>query len=100
MSTENGASAIPEEEKSLTLRKPIKLQDREIKTITLREPTAYEIEQVSKRAEKSSQGSNILLISLVSGITEGEIGKMSIRDFNEAMSYVSGFFSNDQKTGS
>ncbi|MTK12706.1 MAG: phage tail assembly protein [Clostridiaceae bacterium] len=87
------------EEMTLELLRPIKLEDRSIEMVNLREPTAYEIEQVSKKAESSAQGSNILLVSLVSGLTVGEVGKMGIRDLNQALKFLQGFIEAGQETG-
>ncbi|MDR3438950.1 phage tail assembly protein [Telmatospirillum sp.] len=88
-----------EDEKTIPLRKPIKLQDRTIESIDLREPTAYEIEQAAKKAETSAQGSNILLVSLVSGLTVGEVGKIGARDFDESVQFVKSFLPTSRQTG-
>ncbi len=92
-------SDIVSDELELALRKPIKLADREISSITLREPTAFEIEQVSKKAETNGAAANTLLVALVSGLTPGEIGKMGISDLNKALAFLKGFINAGQETG-
>lgn len=97
---ENQEMPAQPDEKTITLRKPIKLQDRTVTEITLREPTAGEIEQVEKRAARDgAQASNILLIQVCADITDGEARRLGARDFHEALMFVQGFFPAAPETG-
>jgi hypothetical protein len=87
------------DEMTITLRKPIVLQDRTISEITLSEPTAMQIQQVAKRAASDPAGSNILLVSLVSGLTEPEVGKIKISDLNKGLKYLQVFIDDDPEIG-
>ncbi len=90
---------IVSDEMTLTLRKPIKLADRQITQLELREPTAYEVQQVEKVANKDgSTASNITLVALVSGLTAGEIGKVGYSDLSKALAFLSPFITPGPQT--
>ncbi len=81
------------EEKILHLRTPVSLgkgaEAIVYETLTLREPTAGELEKAT-RAD-TNIGVGITLISLVAGIPRPAAEKLSNRDFQEANEYLGGF---------
>ncbi|EON14820.1 phage tail assembly protein [Pandoraea sp. SD6-2] len=82
------------DEKTITLRKPVKLGSGESEVvydkINLREPTAGELDKATS-VGGSNMGIGIMLIHLVSGLPKTAIEKLCQRDFTEANEYLGGF---------
>ncbi|EON14823.1 MULTISPECIES: phage tail assembly protein [Pandoraea] len=82
------------DEKTLKLRKPVKLGSGESEVIydklDLREPTAGELDKATTTGG-SNIGIGIMLIHLVSGLPKSAVEKLSQRDFTEANEYLAGF---------
>ncbi|WP_431276278.1 phage tail assembly protein [Variovorax ureilyticus] len=73
---------MDETEKTITLRKPVKLADIEYTSLTLREPTAGEIEKAANAT--TNVGVVINLISLVAKVPRKAIENLCKRDLQEA----------------
>lgn len=78
-----------EEEKTLVLRKPVKLGHIECTELDLREPTAGELSKASKAG--SDVDVAIALISIVAKVPRGAIEKLCQRDFQEAADFLGSF---------
>ncbi|MEF3068064.1 phage tail assembly protein [Pandoraea apista] len=82
------------DEKTITLRKPVKLGSGESEVIydklPLREPTAGELDKATSTGG-SNIGIGITLIHLVSGLPKSAVEKLCQRDFTEANEYLAGF---------
>lgn len=80
-------------EKTITLRKPLTLGSGDgaitYTELTLREPTAGELEKAS-RAD-TSVGIMINLISAIAKIPRSAVEQLSQRDIGEASDYLAGF---------
>ncbi|MCY0854341.1 phage tail assembly protein [Cupriavidus sp. D39] len=81
------------EEKTIKLRKPVKLGSGETEVVydslSLREPTAGELDKAMSAS--TNIGIGITLIHLISGVPRSAIEKLSQRDFTEANEYLGGF---------
>lgn len=90
------------EEKILTLRKPVVLGKGEdaltYDKLTLREPTAGELEKATGNAT-SNVSISITLIHLVAGVPRGVVEKIGQRDLKEASDYLGGFTEDGPETG-
>lgn len=85
------------DEKTLTLRKPVKLGDLEYTTLELREPTAAELEKAS--AASSSIGVVINLISLVAKVPRRVAEGLCQRDLGDATLFLNQFNDTSPTTG-
>ena len=87
----DGADTVApiEEEKTLVLRKPVKLGHIECTELDLREPTAGELSKASKAGGDVDVA--IVLISIVSKVPRGAIEKLCQRDFQEAADFLGSF---------
>jgi hypothetical protein len=81
------------EEKTIKLRKPVKLGSGETEvtydSLNLREPTAGELDKAMSAS--SNIGIGIMLIHLISGVPKSAVEKLCQRDFTEANEYLGGF---------
>lgn len=81
------------EEKTIQLRKPVKLGSGETEVVyaslNLREPTAGELDKAMSAS--SNIGIGIALIHLISGVPKAAVEKLCQRDFTEANEYLGGF---------
>ncbi|WNC90959.1 phage tail assembly protein [Paraburkholderia sp. FT54] len=81
------------EEKTIKLRKPVKLGSGETEVVydslNLREPTAGELDKAMSAS--SNIGIGIMLIHLISGVPKSAVEKLCQRDFTEANEYLGGF---------
>ncbi|KVZ18639.1 hypothetical protein WT88_29610 [Burkholderia stagnalis] len=86
-----------EDQKILTLRKPVKIGDETFTTLTLREPTAGELE----RATVAERGLTVTinLISMVAGVPRQVVERITGRDLREAASFLEGFTEDGPTTG-
>lgn len=84
-----GQDQKPPAEKVITLEKPIEFGGGLINELRLREPTAGELKQV--RAVRDEYESNLLLISLVTGIAPPALDKLGVSLIEEAIEYLAGF---------
>lgn len=86
-----------DEEKILTLRKPVKLGEETYTALTLREPSAGEL----RRASDSGDGMALMinLLSFVAGVPHQVIERIGVRDFTEASTFVGGFIGGGPLTG-
>lgn len=82
-------AAQVEEEKTMVLRKPVKLGDVEYSSLDLREPTAGELSKASKAGGNVDIA--IALISLIAKVPRGAVEKLSQRDFQEAADFLGSF---------
>lgn len=69
---------------------------KEFSEITLREPTAGELEKAMKQGSAMSVG--IELIRLVANVPRGVVEKMGAKDFTEASDFLAHFSDSVQKT--
>ena len=90
------------EEKVINLRKPVVLGTGEnamqYDSLTLREPTAGELEKATSTATNNI-GMSITLIHLVSGVPRAAVAKIGQRDLQEASDYLGGFTEDGPTTG-
>jgi hypothetical protein len=86
-----------EDEKTITLRKPVKLGDIEYTKLDLREPTAGELEKATKAANQ--MGVVINLIQLVAQVPRRVVEGLCQRDLKDASDFLEAFSSEDQITG-
>lgn len=70
--------------------------EKEFTEITLREPTAGELEKAMKAGSSMSIG--IELIRLVANVPRGVVEKMGAKDFTEASNFLAHFSDSSQKT--
>ncbi|OEZ73172.1 hypothetical protein JAB5_01430 [Janthinobacterium sp. HH103] len=94
---ETAVVAPVEEEKTLELRKPVKLGEVEYSTLNLREPTAGELSKASKAGGNVDIA--IALISLIAKVPRGAVEKLSQRDFQEAADFLGSFTGGGLATG-
>lgn len=92
-----GSVALIEEEKTIELRKPVKLGHIEYAALDLREPTAGELSKATKAGGDVDVA--IALISLVAKVPRGAIEKLCQRDFQEAADFLGSFTVTGPKTG-
>jgi len=101
---ENTESAVPapiELEKTIVLRKPVRLgkdKDQQLvySELTMREPTADEIDRFLGRNDPGKPMSAMyFLISAVSGVPEPAVRKIGMLDIKEAMKFLIPFVSLD-----
>ncbi|MCU4119294.1 phage tail assembly protein [Variovorax sp. N23] len=85
-------------EKTITLRKPVTIGDMPFTTISLREPTAGELEQ--SQSASTGMGIVINLISIVAKVPRGVAERLCQRDFKEAADFLNSFDEADLTTGS
>lgn len=86
-----------DEEKTITLRRPVKLGDVEYTSLTLREPTAGDLEKAAKA--DNNMGVVINLISLVAKVPRAVVERLSQRDLREANDFLEQFSRADLATG-
>lgn len=84
-------------EKTITLRKPVKLSELEYTTLELREPTAGELEKASNAT--TNMGVVINLISLVGKVPRRVVEGLCQRDMKEAGDFLDEFSKADLSTG-
>jgi hypothetical protein len=85
-----------EEEKVITLRKPVELGPLTYTELNLREPTAGELEKASKTG--SRVGETISLITLIAKIPRTAAEKLSQRDLLEAADFFGTFYPSGEPT--
>jgi len=86
-----------QDELVITLRKPVKLGAEIYESLTLREPTAGEVEKAT--AEGGGQKFINTLVGLVAGVPRPAIDKIGVRDVAQAGDYLLGFINAGQTTG-
>jgi hypothetical protein len=86
-----------EDEKIITLKKPIKVGDMEFSSLTLREPTAGELERATKHDRPISV--SIDLIAMVAGVPRAVAERLPSRKLKEASEFIGGFSEDSQETG-
>lgn len=79
-----------EDTKTMTLRETIDVDGQTYTTITLREPTAGQIEEAKKSGQSETVA--IRLIALSAGVPESVVRKMKARDYAAAANFVTSFF--------
>ncbi|CAB3779404.1 hypothetical protein LMG28688_00831 [Paraburkholderia caffeinitolerans] len=79
-----------EDEKIIVLKKPITIGDLEYPTLTLREPTAGELERATKGG-KTGLTMMIDLIAMIAGVPRVVIEKLPSRQLTEANKFIEGF---------
>lgn len=84
-----------EEEKTLTLRKPVKVGDVEYDSLELREPTAGELSKANKQADPID--ASIMLISLVAKVPRAAVEGLCQRDLEDAADFLGRFSDASQK---
>lgn len=84
-------------EKTINLRKPVKLGDMEYATLDLREPTAGELEKAANAT--TNMGVVINLISLVAKVPRKVVESLCQRDLKEAGDFLDSFSAGDPTTG-
>ena len=85
-----------EEEKVITLRKPVELGPLTYSELALREPTAGELEKASKAG--SRVGETINLIHMIAKIPRTAAERLSQRDLLEAADFFAAFYPNGEPT--
>jgi Phage tail assembly chaperone proteins, E, or 41 or 14 len=90
--------APPEQPDELvvTLRKPVEFAGKIYDELRLREPTAGEMEEISKH---SGTAGTIFAIAQVSGTPIGAVRRIGVRDMNKAGDYLLGFLEDRPSTG-
>jgi hypothetical protein len=86
-----------DDEKTITLRKPVKLGEIEYTKLDLREPTAGELEKASNAT--SNIGVVITLIHLVAQVPRRVVEGLSQRDLKEAGDFLDVFSKAAPTTG-
>lgn len=87
--TDTASPPLPDT-KTINLKEAIELDGTTYTSITLREPTAGQIEEARKAAHSDTVA--IRLIALTSGVPEAVVRRMRASNYNEAASFVLGFF--------
>lgn len=88
-----------EDEKIIVLTKPIKVGDLECNSLTLREPTAGELERATKGG-KSGLTMTIDLIAMIAGVPRAVAEKIPSRKLTEASKFIEGFTDDGSETTS
>ena len=86
-----------QEEKTITLRKPVKVGDVEYTTLDLREPTAGELSKANKAGDNIDLA--IALISMIAKVPRAAVDQLCQRDFQEANDFLSSFMADGLTTG-
>jgi len=90
------------EQMTLELSKPVTLGSETYSVLELREPTVGEVEK-AQRAQRGADGSatasDIVLVSLVSGVPKPAVEKIVYRDFRKAVEYLAVFLEGGPATG-
>lgn len=96
---ENNAESTSQivDEKTLVLRKPVKVGEQEYTELHLREPTAGELSQATKQANSIDVG--IALISLIAKVPKAVVNQLCQRDFAEANDFLGSFTPAGPHTG-
>lgn len=84
------------EELVITLRKPVEHLKEEYTELRLREPTAGEMQMIRAKPMTDQQTFGV---SLISGVPEGAVKKMGVRDVTRAEAYLVSFIEAAQRTG-
>jgi hypothetical protein len=83
------------ETKTMTLRKPLRLSDKDpspINEITLTEPTAGQMGAMEDERRKSNEvTAGAVFIALNAGISPAHAKRLVSRDFEEALEFLGGF---------
>lgn len=90
------ALAWPPSAVEMELRMPIEFADAQISTLSLREPTCGEWEEILAAPDHQQRRK---AVSLVAGIPMKAIAMMGIGDVVRAEEYISAFFEIGQKIG-
>lgn len=78
--------------KTFTLIVPIKVADAEVAEVTLREPTAGDIEKMQRDTEKGGAANAlILLIAKQAKLAPTDVRNLGARDFNILQEYLGSF---------
>ncbi|RJF83458.1 phage tail assembly protein [Azospirillum cavernae] len=86
----------------IELRKPIEVGSEVYMEIRLREPTAGEVEKAQKALigpNASPTMSDIVMVSLVSGLPKPVVERIPYSDFEKAVRYLMGFTGGGLTTG-
>jgi hypothetical protein len=86
-----------EETKTITLKKPVVLNEKTYETLELREPTGDEIDQ-AQRITASPMACNMELIARVSGAPVAVIKKIGVSQINEASAFLNTFMKDAPET--
>lgn len=78
-----------QDEKTITLRKPVELGGVTYDKLDLREPTAGELDKASRAT--SDVGAAILLISIIAKVPKGAIEGLCQRDLKECSDFLASF---------
>lgn len=89
------------DEWTLELRKPVRLgkgvEETVYTEIELREPVLEEVLGFSSRAARGSGEAMKWLIAKISGVPLAVLDKITIRDFNAAVDYLTAFMAPEEK---
>jgi hypothetical protein len=81
-----------DDKKTIVLRSAVTENDTTIAELNLREPTAREIDKLTKDVEKQGPITGmILLIATISGLQKPTIDQIGARDFKDAQLYLASF---------
>ncbi|SIT50438.1 conserved hypothetical protein [Paraburkholderia piptadeniae] len=86
-----------EDQKIITLDNPIKVGDIEVTSLTLREPTAGELERATLKDRPISV--TLDLLAMVAGVPRSIVEKLPSRKLKEASQFISGFTEDGPSTG-
>lgn len=87
-----------EDEQIITLDKPVKIGDMEYHSLTLREPTAGEIERATAKDERGISVT-INLISMVAAVPRKVVENLPQRKFQKAAEIIESFTDTSETTG-
>jgi hypothetical protein len=86
-----------EDEKTFTLKKPVKALDgTDLTSITLREPTAGQLREINR---KTGTDADIYAVATIGGVPVQVVDKIMAGDLIRMADYISGFLKGDQGTG-
>jgi len=91
--------AVEKTEVTITLKQPIVMKERTISEITLREPTAAQLDMAEDAGKRNDMARTIKLIALVSNNHENVIRNMLGSDLAKASKIVTDFLDIGQETG-
>jgi hypothetical protein len=77
-------------QKMLPLKAPLTIDERSITELSLREPTAGELDDAEANA-KTNNGTTILLLARVTGENPNVIKQLGARDYKAASDYLKSF---------
>lgn len=93
------ADGLPDDSVTLTLKKILSLEGREISEITIKEPTAGQMAFAEQTAKGPGTDQGIILLGLCCGLHPTVIKQLAGSDYVKAQKALGNFFEDDLNDG-